>query len=87
MQVTLAVQTSIVYLPYRKENTMKDFFADCEKTQPKEEPSKDDNLNIDEVRKIVSVEVKKGIDTFMEEWANTHAEPTEEEKEEIEPTE
>lgn len=54
---------------------MKDFFADCERTQSKEEPPKEDNLNIDEVRKIVSVEVKKGIDTFMEEWTKTHSEP------------
>lgn len=70
---------------------MKDFFADCEKSQPKEEREKEEkNFDIDDIRKIVSVEVKKGIDTFMEEWNRTHAEPTEEEKEEkeeIEPME
>lgn len=56
---------------------MKDFFADCEKSQPKEEtPNEEKNLDIDDIRKIVSVEVKKGIDTFMEEWDRTHAEPT-----------
>lgn len=64
---------------------MKDFFADCEKSQPKEEPQKEEkNFNIDDIRKIVSVEVKKGIDIFTEEWNKTHVEPTEEEKEENE---
>lgn len=58
---------------------MKDFFSDCEKTQPKEELLKEDNLDVDEIRKIVSVEVKKGIDTFMEEWNKTHSEPPTEE--------
>ena len=65
---------------------MRDFFEDSEKVTPKEEKTENtDSLSVNEVKKIVGVEVKKAIDTFINEWNKNHKEEVkDEEKEEKE---
>ena len=55
---------------------MRDFFDDSQKVEPKDETQKesDDFTNSDEIKKIVGIEVKKAMDSFITEWEETHKE-------------
>ena len=55
---------------------MRDFFSDCQKVEPKDETQKEsDNFtNSDDLKKLVGIEVKKAMDSFITEWEETHKE-------------
>ena len=55
---------------------MRDFFDDSQKVEPKDETQKesDDFTNSDDLKKIVGIEVKKAMDSFITEWEETHKE-------------
>ena len=55
---------------------MKDFFDDCQKVEPKDKTQKEseDFTNSDDLKKIVGIEEKKAMDSFITEWEETHKE-------------
>ena len=60
---------------------MRDFFTDYNKLEEreKEEVKKDDNeKNLETMRKMVGIEIKKALDTFVNEWDKTHEPPKDE---------
>ena len=60
---------------------MRDFFTDYNKLdeREKEEVKKDDNeKNLETMRKMVGIEIKKELDTFVNEWDKTHEPPKDE---------
>ena len=60
---------------------MRDFFTDYNKLEEieKEEVKKEDNeKDMETMRKMVSIEIKKALDTFINEWNETHEPPKDE---------
>ena len=66
---------------------MLDFFTDYNKLEESEkEEVKDDNeKDLETIRKMVGIEIKKAFDTFVNEWNATH-EPPKDEPPKDEPT-
>ena len=60
---------------------MRDFFADYDKTKPKDEPKEEETKDIGDIRKMVGIEVKKAMDSFLEKL-ESKAEPKDEQKDE-----
>ena len=60
---------------------MRDFFTDYNKLEEreKEEVKKVDNeKDMETMRKMVGIEIKKALDTFVNEWDKTHEPPKDE---------
>lgn len=59
---------------------MLDFFTDYNKLEESEkEEVKDDNeKDLETIRKMVGIEIKKAFDTFVNEWNATHEPPKDE---------
>ena len=59
---------------------MLDFFTDYNKLEEREkEEVKDENeKDIETIRKMVGIEIKKAFDTFVNEWNETHEPPKDE---------
>ena len=59
---------------------MLDFFTDYTKLEESEkEEVKDDNeKDLETIRKMVGIEIKKAFDTFVNEWNATHEPPKDE---------
>lgn len=53
---------------------MRDFFEDSEKVEPKDNETTESEQvsNLDEIKKVVGIEVKKAMDLFKTEWEENH---------------